>query len=395
MKKPVIPILLLSVFIALLGVGIIAPIMPVYAIELGATGLTLGLMVASFSVTRSLMQPLVGTMSDRTGRKRFLITGLCVYSVSAVAYSFADSVGHLILIRLFHGAGSAMTIPMAMAYIADCSPEGQEGRYMGLLNIAIFAGMGGGPLLGGLFRDLWGMDAAFYAMALLSLSAMVLVLLLLPAAGSEPKRQDKLGLFRVLKLMLTSRKIVGVLLSRMATMTIMIPTFGFLPIMMTRDLGSTGLEIGIVVATRTLVNAVLQTPFGRLADRWNKVALVATGSFAVAVLMVLIPFARSFAQLVVLFVVVGSAEALIWPALGAFAVEEGRRYGQGSMMGVFNMAMSFGILLGSLVGGAFMDLLGLRFSFFSIAAFLAMCTIAACRLIVSAQSQSTKPAPPD
>lgn len=127
-------ILLLSVFIALLGIG-----------------------------TRGFCQPVVGSLSDRWGRKGFLIAGLFIYGLVGLVLPEAGSVANLILIRTFHGFGSAMIVPVAMAYVGELAPQGREGRYMGLLNVAIFTGIGGGPMLGGFFADLWGMASAFYA----------------------------------------------------------------------------------------------------------------------------------------------------------------------------------------------------------------------------------------
>ena len=76
---------LLAIFVALLGIGIVVPIIPIYATDLGATGMTLGLMAAGFDVSRGVLQPFVGGMSDRRGRKRFLVAGLLVYAVSGFA----------------------------------------------------------------------------------------------------------------------------------------------------------------------------------------------------------------------------------------------------------------------------------------------------------------------
>lgn len=380
MSKSTISVLLLAVFIALTGVGLIAPLMPIYAVELGATGMTLGLMVAGFSIARTVVQPIVGSYSDRIGRKRFIVIGLSIFSVAALTYSFATSVGHLILVRIIHGVGSAMAVPMAMAYMADSSPHGEEGRYMGLLNIAIYAGIGGGPLLGGIFRDVWGMNSAFYSMAFLSLLAMVLVLVRIPG-GRDRAAPVQTGIFKTFRKMLENRRITGTLLSRLATMVIMSPTFGFAPILMTEELDSTGFQIGAVIATRTLANALLQTPFGRLADRKNKVVIVAIGSAVMSVAVFSIPFAGSFAVLMVIYLILGVSEAVVLPALGAFAVEEGRDYGQGSMMGIFNMSMSLGVLVGSMIGGALMDLLGLEYSFYGVAIFLAVSTVIACRML--------------
>lgn len=389
MNNPVMITLLLTIFIALLGVGLIAPIMPMYAINLGATGLTLGFMVAGFSISQMIVQPIVGNASDRVGRKRFMITGLIITAVSAIAFRFANSVFLLVLFRMVQGTGSAMITPIAMAYVGDMAPEGKEGRYMSVLNIAMFAGFGGGPLVGGLFSDLWGINAAFYAMAIFSVVALALVLLLLPSRVADTSAQTRTRVFAMLGRMLKNRKLAGTLLSRLATMTIMSPTFGYLPIIMTREMGASGTEIGLVLAARTLTNAVLQPPFGRMADRLNKAVLIASGSIAVSALIFFIPSAKTFPMFLLLFLGMGAAEAAIWPTLGALAVEGGREYGQGSMMGAFNTALSIGILIGSMGGGLLMDLFGIEYAFYGVAVFLLVSTGFSSWLISSGQTQET------
>jgi MFS family permease len=181
--------------------------------------------------------------------------------------------------------------------------------------------------------------------------------------------------------MLHNSRVVGMLLPRIGTMIVMIPTIGFLPILMDRLMGATGVEIGIVISARTIVTAGLQFPFGKIADRYNKVVLILAGCLVISVGVFLMPLAADFLQLVWLSVLIGVGEALIWPTLGAIAVEEGHRYGQGSMMGVFNMAMSGGILIGSLVAGSFMDLIGLEYVFYTVSVILAVSAVAGGLLI--------------
>jgi len=381
MEKRTLVILLLALFIAVLGVGIIGPIIPIYATDLGATGVTLGLMIAAFSISRTALQPVVGSQSDRHGRKRFLVAGLSLYAVMGLTYTLATSVEHLILIRLFHGVGSAMIMPIAMAYIGDLTPHGQEGRYMGMLNIALFAGISGGPILGGVFRDTIGINPAFYTMSALTAASLALILILLPPQRSDRERQSAPGLLTTLRRMLRNNRVVGMLLPRIGTMIVMIPTMGFLPILMDKSMGATGIEIGIVIAARTIVTAGLQFPFGKLADRYSKVVLILTGCLIISAGVFLMPFAADFLQLVWLSVLIGIGEALIWPTLGAIAVEEGHQYGQGSMMGVFNMAMSLGVLIGSLVAGSLMDLIGLEYAFYVTAIILAASAVAGGLLI--------------
>jgi len=355
--------LLLSVYIALLGIGIIVPVMPVFATDLGASGFGLGLIIAAFSISRGLLQPIVGTLSDRWGRKRFLVSGLFVYTLIGLILPQAASVGNLILIRALHGVGSAMIVPVAMAYMGDMAEEGKEGQAMSMLNIAIFCGIGTGPLLGGIFTDFWGMESAFYAMAALSALALILVLLQMPASAAQSGTGPELSTFQVLTALLAGRRSRGILMARMSTMIIMVPTMAFLPLLMHQWFAASGLQIGIVIACRTFVNALLQTSFGKLADRSNKVWLLKVGCLVVSGVMCLVPLAGSFAWLLLLFAILGVGEAIIWPVLGALATEEGRRYGQGSMMGIFNLAMSMGVLLGALGAGISVDLLGLAPSF--------------------------------
>ena len=89
-KKKIFFVLFTSIFSCMLGVGIIVPILPIYAETLGATGFWLGAIFAGFSLTRSISMPLVGRFSDRMGRKRFISFGLLVYTLSSLGYIYAE-----------------------------------------------------------------------------------------------------------------------------------------------------------------------------------------------------------------------------------------------------------------------------------------------------------------
>lgn len=383
MHQRMVVTLLLSVFIALLGIGIIVPVMPVFATSLGASGFGLGLIIAAFSISRGLLQPVVGVLSDRWGRKRFLVGGLAIYGLIGLILPQATSLGNLVLIRALHGVGSAMIVPVAMACMGDMARVGEEGRAMSLLNIAIFCGIGAGPLLGGFFTDLWGMAAAFYVMAGLSFLALLLVLLQMPSMERRGDEPPGLSILQALTVLLRGRTTRGILLARMSTMIIMVPTMAFLPLLMHQWFTATGMQIGMVIACRTLVNAVLQTPFGRLADRGDKIMLLRGGCLVVSLVMCAVPLATSFLQLLLLFGLLGVGEAVIWPTLGALATEEGRQYGQGTMMGIFNLAMSAGVFVGAMGAGISVDLFGLGASFVIIGCLVLVLTLWASTMIVS------------
>ncbi len=368
MSRQILITVLLSVFIALLGIGIIIPVMPVFATELGANGLALGMIIAVFSVSRGVLQPVVGNLSDRYGRKGFLVVGLFVYGLVGLLIPQAGSVGHLLLIRGFQGVGSAMIVPIGMAYMSILAPTGQEGRYQSYLNIAIFCGIGCGPVIGGIVADLLGFKSVFYVMAALSFGAYALVIRNMPVQHS-PAKMAAAGLLSSMVLMLHSRLTTGILLARFVTMIIMVPSMAFLPLLMTQTIEASGLQIGLVIACRTLVNAVLQVPAGKVADRSNKLLLLVTGCIWLSGVIMMIPFMKSFAMFVFIYCLLGCGEAIIWPVLGAYASIEGRRhYGHGTMMGVFSLAMSGGIMAGALLAGLSMDTWGIDFAYFVTAA---------------------------
>jgi MFS family permease len=101
----------------------------------------------------------------------------------------------------------------------------------------------------------------------------------------------------------------------------------------------------------------------------------------ISAVMCLVPLAGNFWVLLGMFVILGCGEALIWPTLGALAMEEGRVYGQGNMMGVFNLAMSGGVFLGAIGAGISSDLFGLHWAFFLIGILVLGLTMFASRLI--------------
>ena len=364
MEKQILVTVLFTVFTAMLGVGVIIPVMPLFATGLGATGFTLGFIIAAFSVTRGLLQPIVGSWSDTWGRKGFLITGLTIFAIVGLLVPKASSVLDLIFIRSFQGVGSAMIVPIAMAYMGSLAPEGQEGRYMGYLNIALFCGIGCGPILGGVVADQWGLASVFYVMAALSTCALTLVIVNMPY-NTQHEATSPLGLLHNLKKMLGRRKTMGMLIARFSTMIMMVPTMAFLPLLVSSQHKATGMQIGLIIACRTFVNAILQVPFGKLADRYSKVLLLVIGCSCMGVVIITIPSGRSIPMMVVLYMFLGLGEAVIWPVLGALATEEGRaHYGQGTMMGVFNLAMSAGVFSGAILAGISMDVLGIQWAFY-------------------------------
>lgn len=350
----------LSTLIGGLGIGMVSPLLPVFSQEMGATGIWLALAFSGFAISETPLMPFMGRLSDRFGRKLFMALGMLTYALAALGYVYAPTYQLLVLFRIFSGVGAAMFFPVSFAYVGDLSPPGKEGRYMGLFNVAFLLGWGAGPIIGGSIKDALGTDATFWSMMLMSSLAFVLLMVLLPRGrGGEykvgPSKKDTPWL-QLLK--------DGKLMAACSFEMIWGLSFGavlsFLPVFMTTNLGTTATAIGLVISSRALLNGVLVYPYGRLADRMNRVPLVIAGAAVTAAGTLAIPWMHSFASLLVLFCITALFESVAVPAGTAIAVDRGRKLGMGSVMGLFNMAMAIGLLFGSLAGGLVQSSLGVE-----------------------------------
>jgi MFS family permease len=370
-KFPVV-VLLGSLFISTVGIGFVVPFLPVFATELGASGFALGLIMAAFSLSMLVTQPLAGSYSDRVGRKFFLVTGLAVYSVGGFLYVLSSSVGDIVLVRFLQGIGGGMIFSVSMAYMGDLAPEGYEGRYMGVYNVTMFSGFGLGPLLGGVLKDTFGMNIAFYGMGLSSAIACILVLFLLPESRTRDVRAESQRLFAVFGRILAQTRMRGVLLIRFSVMLSMVPSFIFLPVLMTQVMNASAVQIGMVITVRTLVSASLQYPFGWLADRHSRVVMIVASVFGMAAVVSLVGFATQFWHVLLLFGLLGVNEAIFMPASSAMIMEGGRSHGMGATMGLFNTAMAMGMFVGSLGAGLLVDEFGFRIAFMLVGVIVAL-----------------------
>ena len=359
--KKVFPILALSIFSSMLGVGIISPLLPLYAEQMGATGIWIGTIFAGFSISRTIVMPIVGRLSDRSGRKLFLSIGLLGYAIISLGYIWANSVTELTLVRLIHGVASGMILPIAQAYVGDISPEGKEGTWMGYFNAAFFTGFGFGPLMGGVLTDYFGMNIAFYAMGGLNLLAFLLVIFFLPEIGQGKTPASPRASF---KQMSTSSMMKGLFSFRLSFSIGRGILATFLPVFAGIYIGLSSTLIGMLLAVNILLMSLLQVYGGNIADRFNRRALIIVGSLINLTYLALIPLGGNFWQLLGICALGGVGGAIALPAASALTVVEGRRFGMGSTIAVFAMAFSIGMVIGPLVGGAIVDFVNINSVFY-------------------------------
>ncbi|MFC1944555.1 MFS transporter [Chloroflexota bacterium] len=367
-NKPFI-VVWLALFISIAGIGMVSPLLPVFAEDMGASGIWLGLAFSGFAITQVPLMPVVGRLSDRFGKKFFLWFGLLIYTIAAAGYFWSPGYQELVLFRLVSGVGAAMVIPTAFAYVGELAPSGYEGRYMGLFNMALIAGFGIGPVLGGTIHDSLGMDATFVSMGMLSTIGMLIVFLLLPARTSSPGVVPSPGVTKPeepstsFASMLRDETMRGVVTFQLVFGLSFGAVLAFLGIFMMRVMDTSVAQVGIMLSIRTIFNGTLAYPFGLLADRMKRVILISAGMVVMATGTFSIPWVGSFTLLLGLFMVMGIFESMAMPSVNALAVEKGRSMGMGSVMGVFNMALSLGLVIGSLAGGVIESSVGIGWVF--------------------------------
>ena len=129
-------------------------------------------------------------------------------------------------------------------------------------------------------------------------------------------------------------------------------------------MGISSLRIGIILSLNIVLMALLQRPFGKLADRRSKTPLIISGSCLAALALFLMPFASGFYSLLFLSMIMGIGGAISIPAATAITAILGNKYGMGGIMGVFNTGMSVGMVLSPVLSGVVMDTLGLNYVFY-------------------------------
>jgi DHA1 family multidrug resistance protein-like MFS transporter len=355
-----------SMFISMMGMGLVTPFLPIYANTMGANGVEVGLIQAAFSITGIGTLLFVGRLSDRYGRKSFLSGGLTILAIASFGLLYATRPLHLILWRFFQGLGASAHLPIAQAYLGDITPKGSEGKWMGYFNAVLFAGLGAGPLLGGVIADAFSMKASFLIMAFLNILGLIATLLFLKEMPRKIAAREHSSYMAPLK----SRIMRGIFIYRMTAGIGTASLMAFVPLYAELKLGLSTTLIGIVLATRTPAS-IVQSYTGSLADRWNRRSMVFWGGMATVVTTILLPQTGRFWTLLIVYVLITLGQSFGIPAANAYIVDEGRTYGMGTSMTMFMLAMQIGNGIGPVALGGISDGLGLNSVFYSAAVVMA------------------------
>jgi DHA1 family multidrug resistance protein-like MFS transporter len=387
-NKKAFVIIVSTMFVSMLGMGIVTPFLPIYADQLGASSLEIGLIQASFSIGNFASLLLVGRMSDRFGRKIFLIIGLSMMTLASVAFIWSKNPTQLIMIRLFQGIGASAHLPIAQAYLGDITPEGGEGRWMGYFNAVLFSGIGLGPLVGGVLADAFSMTTPFVVMAIANFVGMVATLIFLPEVPRKVTPREHRSPLAPMK----SRVMRGVFAYRMTAGFGTSSLMAFMPLFADVKLGLSTSLIGLLLAVRAPVS-FLQSFTGSLSDRYSRRMMVVIGACLAFVAMAYLPMVAAFWPLLFVYLFITLGQAVGMPASNAYVVEEGRTYGMGASMTMFMMAMQVGNGVGPIALGGLANALGLESAFYAAAGLMFLGMVVFLGLVRSKSAAVKMPVP--
>jgi DHA1 family tetracycline resistance protein-like MFS transporter len=358
-------VIFLTVFIDLLGFGIIIPLLPFYAEHFGASALMVGLLSTSFSVAQFLFAPFWGRLSDRIGRRPVILLGLLGSAVSYAFFAMATSLAALFVARTLAGVAGA-NIPTAQAFIADTTTAETRARGMGIIGAAFGLGFIFGPAIGG-FLSHWGYAAPAWFASALSLANFGAALVLLPE--SRPAHVGDLsgpGRFEVIRRAVVRPNLPMVLLVYFLVLTSFASFEAMFALYSERRFGFTAATIGYMFAWVGVVLATVQGLLvGRVVKRVGERVVIPAAIMVLAGALGLVPLADSVPVLAAACGLLALGMGFNSPSLLSAISQLADPRDQGSTLGVSQSLGSLARIIGPLWGGWVFDHLGIRFPFYT------------------------------
>jgi len=373
------PVLLLIVFIDMVGFGIVIPLLPFYAEHFGASPLAVTSLMAVYSLMQFVTAPLLGSISDRFGRRRVLLFSLFG---AAVGYGLMAMANSLILLILARGLAGAMAgnIAAAQAYIADITTPETRARGMGMFGAVFGLGFIVGPSIGGLLAggEAGAVNFALplFAAAGTSVIAALLVFVALPESAKSrpietpnvPSVQRWLG---PIAGALRQPGLAGLVIIFMLVVFAFSGLESTFALWAERQLAWGPRDVGYMFAGIGVVIVVVQGGLiGPMTKRLGEERVLLAGVTALAAGFVLLPVMQTPAAAAAAMALLAAGFGLANPSLQSLVSRSAPPTGQGAALGVAQSAASLGRIFGPIEAGALFTFGGRALPYFVSAAIL-------------------------
>ena len=356
MKKIILLILMINMFITMGGIGMIIPILPSYLEIFGVGGQVLGFLVAIFAFAQFIFSPVAGDLSDRYGRKSFIIGGLVVYGLSQIIFGLATDVWILFLGRFLSGVGAAFIMPPIMAYVADITTVEERGKGMGLIGAAISLGFMIGPGIGGFLGDV-DLHFPFYLAGVIAFASALCSFIVLPNIKPQVRKEQKVQRENIIAQLARSVKTpYFVLLIVVFTFSFGIANFqATLSMFLTHKFDYTPTDIAIVITLGGFAGVILQMFIvDHLFKRFGEMKVIFVNLIFAAITMLLMIYVSGFFVILVVTTIFQIATVFIRPAVNTL-ISKFADTDQGFAAGMNNAYMSLGNMIGPALAGVLLE----------------------------------------
>ena len=349
-------VLLMNLFIAFLGIGLVIPVLPTLMNELNISGTTVGYLTAAFALTQLIMSPFAGKAADRFGRKIMIVIGLFIFGLSEFLFGFGKTIEVLFVSRILGGMSAAFIMPAVTAFIADITTMETRPKALGYMSAAISTGFIIGPGIGGFLAEI-GTRVPFYSAGVLGTVAAILSIILLrePERSAEVVEENeasgKSGLRKVLMPMFL-----------IAFIVIFVSSFGlaafesFFSLYVDHKFAFTPADIAIAITGGAILGAIAQVAlFDPMMKRLGEINLIRWMLIFSAILVFAMTLASSYWMIMLVTFTVFIGFDLIRPAVTTY-LSRIAGSDQGFVGGMNSFFTSLANVFGPVIGGILFDI---------------------------------------
>ena len=360
--KRIIAVVIFCEFLICLGMSLIFPVMPFIKNEYHFSAFDMGVMSSLFAFVQFITSPIVGRISDKTGRKPMLVWGLLVFSIAEFVFALSQRLWLFDLSRAVDGLSAAMFVPTSMALAADLTSVKDRAKVIGWLSAAFSGGLILGPGLGGILANI-SYKFPFWVAGILGIISTVVAVILLPKDSDERFKsstknpEDALleGGWAQVKSLLTP--VMTTLFLMIFIMAFGLAGFESIYSLYVNEVHHFDLQsIALVLTLNGIISLILQVfLFDRMVQWWGEVRVIRYCFFASAIGTAFVIYDHSHWQLIVATLVVFEAFDMLRPAITTLLTKMSKN-NQGLLNGVNMSLTSVGNIIGPLISGALLDI---------------------------------------
>jgi MFS family permease len=305
-----------------------------------------GFIFSLFTVTAMLSRPFSGKLADRIGRVPVIMVGSVVCFVCSLCYPLLTTVAGFLLLRLLHGFSTGFTPTGQTAFLSDIIPAERRGEAMGYLGTAGTLGMAGGPAIGGLVAQHFGLDFIFYTSSAFAIFSIIIVMGIKETLAE--KHPVSLSVLKINKADLFEPRVI----TPCIVMVLCAYAYGAMFTVIPDMAEFVGIKNkGLLFTYFTVASFMIRLIGGKASDKWGRRPILRISSLLIVAGMLIIAFAESRSTLLIGVTVYGLGQGATSPTLLAWATDLSNPNFKGRGIASLYIFMELGIGLGAFISG--------------------------------------------